>query len=296
MSGRTVWFPGHMAKGERKLGELLEKLDLIIEVRDARAPFSTSSPLIETIAKLKPVVLVLSKKDLADPARTAVWINEFAQRGAYSKTRRNDVDGRGAFNDTAWAFDLRKDNLAPLRKFLLLLSPPHRELRVAVIGIPNVGKSMFLNTLVSKSRAKVGGIPGITRNVSWYKGGGFLAVDSPGILDPHAEPGVHRVLSWLGCAKAEVIGGHEAAALELITFLRERGLWSVVGNKWGIEELDELPGETLSRIGRRLGCLIAGGAIDMELAGKRLLDSFASGKLGAVTLELPGDPLWTKRN
>jgi ribosome biogenesis GTPase A len=99
----------------------------------------------------------------------------------------------------------------------------------------------------------------------------------------------------LGCAKAEVVGGYEAAALELIVFLRERGLWSAVGSRWEIEELDEPPDETLSRIGRRLGCLVAGGAVDMELAGRRLVDSFASGKLGAVTLELPGDPLWTPK-
>jgi ribosome biogenesis GTPase A len=272
-----------MAKGKRKLGELLEKLDLVIEVRDARAPFSTSSPLVGAIARVKPVTLVLAKKDLADPERTAVWINEFAKS-----------DARGGSASGTWALDLRKDSLTPLRKHLSRFSPAHRELRLAVVGIPNVGKSMFLNALIGRSRAKVGGIPGITRDVNWYRCGDFLAVDSPGILDPHAEPGVHRVLSWLGCAKAEVIGGREAAALELIGFLRARELWSPI-SRWGIEELDEPPGETLSRIGRRLGCLVAGGAVDMELAGRRLLDSFSSGKLGAVTLELPGDPLWTPK-
>jgi len=270
-----------MAKGGRKLGELLEKLDLVIEVRDTRAPFSTSSPMIGAIAKIKPVVLVLAKKDLADPERTTVWVNEFAKSGA---------------NECAvWAFDLRKDSLTPLRKVLSRFSPPHRELRLAVVGIPNVGKSMFLNTLIGRARAKVGGIPGITRDVNWYRVGDFLAVDSPGILDHRAEPGVHRILSWLGCAKAEVIGGHAAAALEFIGFMKERDLWSAVGSKWGIEEMDEPPDETLSRIGRRLGCLVAGGAVDMELAGRRLLDSFSSGKLGAVTLELPGEPLWTPK-
>ena len=285
MSGRTVWFPGHMAKGGRKLGELLEKLDIVIEVRDARAPFSTSSPLIEAIARLKPVVLVLSKKDLADPDRSALWINELAKRDSHG----------GNIPAVVWAFDLRKDSLVPLRKFLSRFSPPHRELRLAVVGIPNVGKSMFLNSLVGKSRAKVGGIPGVTRDVNWYKGGGFLAVDSPGILDPHVEPGVHRILSWLGCARAEVVGGYGAAALELIVFLRTRGLWRVIEDKWGIEELNEPPDGTLSRIGRRLGCLVTGGAVDMELAGRRLVDSLASGKLGAVTLELPGEPLWTPK-
>ncbi|MDR2522833.1 MAG: 50S ribosome-binding GTPase [Synergistaceae bacterium] len=276
MSGRTVWFPGHMAKGGRKLGELAEKLDLVIEVRDARAPFSTSSPLIESLTRLKPVLLVLSKKDLADPERSHLWMKEFARL-------KKDV----------WSFDLRKDSLTPLKRALSRFSPPHRELRLAVVGIPNVGKSLFLNALVGKSRARVGGVPGITRDVNWYKGGGFLAVDSPGILDPHAEAGVHRVLSWLGCAKAEVVGGYEPAAVALLCFLREHGLWGSVAGAWGVGETAEEPAETvLERLGRRLGCLTAGGRVNMELAARRFVDSFAAGKLGPVTLELPGEPLW----
>jgi ribosome biogenesis GTPase A len=271
-----------MAKGGRKLAELAEKLDLIVEVRDARAPFSTSSPLIENLAGVKPVVLILSKKDLADPQRMRVWMEEF------TRLKKN-----------VWALDLRKDSLEPLRKFLSRLAPPHRELRLAVVGIPNVGKSLFLNMLLGKSRAKVGGIPGVTRDVSWYKSSAFLAVDSPGILDPSSEPGVHRILSWLGCAKADVVGGHEAAALELIRFLRKQGIWNIVKNAWNIEDPErtsiepaDLAEETLESIGRRLGCLIAGGNVNMELAGRRLVDSFAAGKLGPVTLEMPGDPLW----
>jgi ribosome biogenesis GTPase A len=280
-----------MARGGRKLGELTEKLDLVIEVRDARAPFSTSSPLIEKLAGGKSVVSVLSKKDLADPQRMRVWMEEFARQ------KKN-----------VWAFNLRRDNLEPLRKSLLRLAPPYRELRLAVVGIPNVGKSLFLNMLLGKSRAKVGGIPGVTRDVSWYKGSGFLAVDSPGILDPSSEPGVHRILSWLGCAKADVVGGHEAAALELIQFLRKRGIWNVVVGAWNIEEPEEpeessmkpmehaeFAEKTLVNVGRRLGCLMAGGKVDMELAGRRLVDSFAAGKLGPVTLEMPGDPLWIPR-
>ncbi|MDR2136993.1 MAG: 50S ribosome-binding GTPase, partial [Synergistaceae bacterium] len=166
--------------------------------------------------------------------------------------------------------------------------------------IPNVGKSLFLNMLVGKSRARVGGIPGVTRDVSWYRGGGFLAVDSPGILDPRSEPGVHRMLSWLGCAKAEVVGGYEVAALELIRFLRERDLWRLAEKTWNLSDSEDgdvpEPAETtLERVGRRLGCLVGGGTIDLALAGRRLVDSFAAGKLGPATLELPGDPLWTPR-
>ncbi|MDR2175887.1 MAG: 50S ribosome-binding GTPase [Synergistaceae bacterium] len=284
---RTVWYPGHMARGGRKLGEMAEKLDLFIEVRDARAPFSTSSPLLPSLSRVRPTLLVLSKKDLADPERTRVWMADFARR-----------------KEPVWALDLRKDSLDPLRRELSRLRPPHRELRLGVVGIPNVGKSMFLNRLVGKARARVGGVPGITREVGWYRGSGFLAVDSPGILDPHSEPGVHRVLSWLGCAKAEVVGGCEAAAVELIAFLRARGLWDAVADTWGLGELaengpcgDAGSCETagaeavLEQVGRRLGCLAAGGSVNREVAARRLVESFAAGKLGPVTLELPGDPL-----
>ena len=264
-----------MARGGRKLAELLEKLDLIVEVRDARAPFSTSAPLVASFARVKPVVLVLAKKDLADPERTRIWIQELEREGR-----------------EVWALDLRKERPAALRKRLSDRKPGHRELRLAVMGIPNVGKSMLLNALAGKAQARVGGIPGLTRAVSWYRSGDLLIVDSPGILDPHAEPGVHRVLSWLGCAKAEVLGGFEASATEFIRFIRARGIFGSLMSKWEVEERDEPEGETLERLGRRLGCLVAGGAVDRELAGRRLMDAFSSGRLGPATLELPGDPLW----
>lgn len=271
---RTVWYPGHMAKGKRLLAELAGKLDLIIEVRDARAPELTSSPLMEDLSGVCPVAVVLSKQDLADERATARWLSYF-----------------GEFGVSAWAQNLLRPKVDRIRKDLALFAPSHREVRLAVVGIPNVGKSMLLNALVGKSSAKVGGIPGITRGVSWYKGKGILAVDSPGILDPKADASVQLKLAWLGCSKAEVIG-IESAALDLVSFLRSRGFWGIVEGKWNISAPEELADlEVLEAVGRRLGCLVAGGGVDMTAAAKRLLDAFSTGRLGRVTLETPEAPM-----
>lgn len=261
-----------MARGGRKLAELIDKLDLIIEVRDARAPFATSSPLTLKFASMRPVIHVLSKSDLADPEITDLWLKKLSP--------------------DAYAVDLKKDKgVAKLKKILIAKKPAHRELRLAVMGIPNVGKSMLLNALAGKAQAQVGGIPGVTRSVSWYKNNGLLIVDSPGILDPHAEPGVHQALSWLGCARADILtGGFEAAALELINFLASKNLLAKVLSKWQIDlDLLNLNNnyKILELIGRRLGCLVSGGEVNFELAGRRFLDAFSSGKLTPVTLETP---------
>ena len=269
---RTVWYPGHMARGLRKLRELSEKLDLLVEVRDARAPALTGSPFSEQVARFRPVWIVLSKKDLAVEEATARWLSFFRGQGV-----------------RAWALDLRKGNLEPLLRAAARLRPSHRELRLAVIGIPNVGKSQLLNGIIGKSTAPVGGIPGITRGVSWYKGKGFLVVDSPGIVDPRSHREVHRRLAWLGSSKSDVIGGHEDLAEGLVRFLGGSSMLERALSSWGMERLDETPSDTLRRIGVRLGCLVKGGEVNMDLAGKRLIEAFSTGRIGRFTLEEPGD-------
>ncbi len=271
MAGRTAWFPGHMAKGTRQLEELLDKLDLILEVRDARAPELTASPWTAQLrSSKKPLWVVLTKRDLADDGATAEWLSHYQSR-----------------RSQAWAFDVLKGHIGPLERAFGKIKPAYRELRLAVVGIPNVGKSALLNLLVGKRRAPVGAVPGVTRGVSWYRGKDYLVVDSPGILDPHSGEAVQKALAWLGCSRPDVIGGYDVVAWKLVDFLIRQDLWYIVEKKWSVAA-HENPSMTLEALGKRLGCLVSGGAVDQALAGRRLLESFSSGKLGKVSLERPG--------
>ena len=271
MAGRTAWFPGHMAKGTRQLSELTARLDVILEVRDARAPHLTASPFIKKIAGRKPVWIVLTKKDMADDDVTSQWI------GAYKKRGR-----------LIWAFDLLSGRISPLLEAFKRNKPPSRELRVAVVGVPTVGKSALLNLLVGKKSAPVGGIPGVTRGVAWYRGGDCLVVDSPGILDPRSGAAAQKAMAWLGCSRADVIGGYDTVACTLIDFLQNNGLWHYAEEKWHIPSVPDDAVAVLEAVGRRLGCLTSGARVDFTLAGRRFLESFSTGKLGRISLETPG--------
>ena len=272
---RTVWYPGHMAKGRRQLEALASNIDLILEVRDARAPALTSSPVLSVFKSKIEVCVVLSKADLADDHITGLWVEALKKE----KLR-------------AWPLDLRRGDSVKIRRALSDKKPSFRDLRMAVVGTPNVGKSMLINNLVGRKAARVGGIPGVTKGVSWFKGHGFLLVDSPGILDPHGDARAHRIISWIGSSRGQVIGNWEEHAKECIAFLVARGFWRGVEDAWNVKAEGD-PSEILTCIGRRLGKLQAGGVVDMEGAGRAFIDAFATGKLGRMSLERPGEPpLW----
>lgn len=273
--GRTVWYPGHMAKGRRQLEALAGSIDLIIEVRDARAPNLSSSPFLDIFAPKIKIWVVLSKADLADEKTTKLWVGHLRGRGIET-----------------WPLDLRKSGMGQIKKALAEKKPGFRDLRVAVVGIPNVGKSMLINQLAGRRAAPVGGIPGITKGVSWFKCPGFLLVDSPGILDPHSDPRAHRLISWIGSSRGQVIGSWEEHAKECISFLIKHDLWHGIESAWGVKP-EGGASEILENAGRRLGRLMPGGIIDMEGTGRMFMDAFASGRFGRMSLEKPGDPpLW----
>jgi DNA polymerase-3 subunit alpha len=229
---RTVWYPGHMEKGKRQLKEMASQVDVFIEVRDARAPKSTSSPFVQELAKLKPVCVVLSKRDLAEEDKTRLWIKELASSGA-----------------PAFALNLKRGVSGELRRKLFEVcegKPRWRELRVAIVGIPNVGKSMLLNALIGKKTSKVGGLPGITRGVSWHKAGRLLVVDSPGILDPKTDRETRAMLAWLGCIRISVVGDYESLSLEFLKFMQSSSFISRILEKLGLVKMDFLGLRTLS--------------------------------------------------
>ena len=272
---RTVWYPGHMAKGKRQVEALAKSVDLLIEVRDARAPRLSSSPMLSLFAPKIETIVVLSKADLAEEKITKLWADYLKKNGL-----------------PAWPLDLRKGGLSLIRKVLLEKKPSFRDLRMAVVGTPNVGKSMLINQIVGRKAASVGGIPGVTKGVSWFRGQGFLLVDSPGILDPHSDARAHRLLSWIGSSRGQVLGSPDEQAKECIKFLIDRDLWAGVEKTWGIKP-EGTPDEILEAVGKRLGKLGAGGAVDTEGSGRMFMDAFATGKFGRMSLEKPGDaPLW----
>lgn len=274
---RTVWFPGHMAKGKRQLEALGGALDLVIEVRDARAPRLTSSPMADDMAVSLAVWVVMSKSDLADSSAVSEWLEHFKAAG-----RR------------AWAADLNKGVPPAMKKAIKTMRPVslagkvYRNIRVAVVGTPNVGKSTLLNRLVGRRAARVGGVPGVTRGVAWFEGDGCLVADSPGILDPRSDPRAHRMLSWISSTKGRVVGSWQEHAVECIAFLQRRGELSRHLDTWSLN-CGGNPDDVLLRIGKRLGKLLPGGEVDAEASGKAFIDALSAGRLGALSLERPGE-------
>jgi ribosome biogenesis GTPase A len=268
-----------MAKGRRQLVALCDSLDLILEVCDARAPLLTMSPMSDSFPASMPVWTIMSKADLANADITSRWVRYFKNRGR-----------------PAWAFDLRRNLPESLKKSISALSPPtsakkiYRDARVAVVGTPNVGKSMLLNRLVGRRATPVGGIPGVTKGVSWFRGPGCVVADSPGILDPRADASVHRHLAWLCSTRGDIIGAWDELARECIDFMLNKGLASGVASAWNVD-VNGTSVEILERVGIRLGKLLPGGKIDLAASGRAFIEALASGRLGRISLESPDAPI-----
>lgn len=276
------WYPGHMTKTIRMMQENIKLVDLVIEITDARAPDAGRNPDIDRLAQGKARLVILNKADLADPEASRLWTKEYLANGvsALLMDARDRKNFRGIEEKIAGICQekLQRERAKGMRE---------RPVRAMVAGIPNVGKSTFINSLTGKAMAKTGNKPGVTRGKQWIRvGKGVELLDTPGLLWPKFEdPKVGEKLAVLGTINDDILSTGELA-LKLIGLLREP-YPNAVAERYGFSEETAEPLAILERIGEKRGCLRKGGSIDYDRAAGILLDDFRSGKLGRITLERP---------
>ena len=277
------WYPGHMAKTRRLIKESLNLVDGVVELLDARVPYSSQNPELDGIIKNKPRIILLNKCDVANPAATAMWIKYFESKGAYAipvdcKTGK----GLNKFDETV------KKALANVIAKNEEKGMTGKPLRLMVVGIPNTGKSSFINRMGKNAKAKVADKAGVTKQNQWFVvGNGIELLDTPGVLWPKFDdPEVGDKLAFIGSVKDEVTD-KETIACRLLESLAKTNP-SAIEERYKISGVEGLQGwEILEMIGRKRGFLIKGGEIDYERAAVIVADEFRGGKLGRITLELP---------
>lgn len=277
------WYPGHMAKTRRELEEVLPLLDLIIEVADARIPSSSRNPDLAQALGVKPRLLLLNKRDLAEEAKNREWLEYYRSVGQ-KVFAFNGRTGEGMAELTAALTEIGR-NLLKEKESFGRRRVQNRHLRLGVVGIPNVGKSSVLNRLTGRNAAQVGNRPGVTKGRQWVKRGLWEVLDTPGLLWPKfSHPEAGWLLAFTGAVKPEILDPEELA-LRLIRLLIDRYPLRLSGF-YEIEE-DAPPEEILENIGRRRGCLLKGGTVDWLRAANLVWTDFRTGRLGRFTLEDP---------
>lgn len=279
------WFPGHMAKTKRMIKASLPLVDAVVEIIDARIPNSSKNPDLQTLIEGKPRVVILNKCDTADEASVRKWISWYNKQGI-TAIATDCRSGRGVNKFVPAVKSVLKDMLAKYEA----KGMTGRVIHVMVVGIPNVGKSSFINRLAKQKKAKVEDRPGVTLNKQWVKiADDVELLDMPGVLWPKFEDKtVGERLAFTGAVKDDVVDV-EALASRLLYVLN--GMYrDTLTSRYKIQTVDEEDGyEILKKVGKSRGMLISGGEINTERAAITVLDEFRSGKLGRVTLELPGD-------
>lgn len=277
------WFPGHMAKTRRLIKESLTRVDCVTEILDARIPLSSRNPEIGEITAGKPRIILLNKCDMADEKVTADWIKYFRSTGAEALA----VDCRSGKGLNAYTPLVRKV-LAEKIKANTDRGMAGKALRVMVVGIPNTGKSSFINKMAGKVRTKVADRPGVTTSNQWFFiGNGIELLDTPGVLWPKFDdPVVGDRLAFIGSVKDAVLD-IETMAVRLLDVLRD-GYPDRLSERYKIDNFDGLQSwEILELIGRKRGMLISGGEVNTERASVMLLDEYRGGKLGRISMEFP---------
>ena len=277
------WYPGHMTKARRMMEESLRQVDALCEILDARIPNASRNPEIDSLAAGKPRLVVLNRSDLADPALTKRWIQYYETQGFAVL----DCDARSGKGCGAFAPAVRRQLAERLEQWQAK-GQTGRKLRVMVAGIPNVGKSTFINRVAGRKAAAAGDRPGVTRGKQWIAVDNTLELlDTPGILWPKFEdPAVGELLAVTNAIKAEVVD-REALGARFLQRLCE--LYpDAVRERYKLEpDPSAAPWELLERAARKRGFLISGGEADLERMANTLLTEYHVGKLGRLTLEAP---------
>lgn len=277
------WFPGHMAKTRRLIKESLNLVDGVVEIVDARIPESSSNPELNSMIKRKPKIVLLNKSDVADPNATAKWVEYYRNHGL-----------------TALAVDCRSgkglNKFIPTCKTVLAdvieknnnKGMSGKSLRFMVVGIPNTGKSSFINRMAGKNKAVVEDRAGVTRSNQWFScGNGIELLDTPGVLWPKFDdPQVGDKLAFIGSVK-DTVTDMEALSCRLLEVLSKTNP-KAIEERYKITDIEGLQGwEMLEEIGKKRGFLIKGGEINYERAAAAVCDEFRGAKLGRISLELP---------
>ena len=279
------WFPGHMTKTKRQIQASLKLVDAVAEILDARIPLSSKNPDLQKLIQNKPKVVLLNKCDMANQTATSRWIDYYASQGI-TAIAVDCKSGKG-LNKFAPAVN---NVLSERRERLKAKGMVNPMLRIMIVGIPNVGKSSFINRVAKQNRAKVEDRPGVTRGNQWYSiAKNIEMLDTPGVLWPKFDDKiVGERLAFTGAVKDQILDT-ELLAVRLLDFLRSlKPADFMVRFKLDDVDLDAVDSyELLNIIGKKRGMLISGGEIDTERAAIMLLDEFRSGKLGRITLEMP---------
>jgi ribosome biogenesis GTPase A len=281
------WYPGHMAKAKRMMEENIKLIDVIIELVDARIPLSSKNPDIDTLASSKSRVLLLNKYDMADPKYNELWKKYFEDKGYYTALI-NSKNGQGIKQIKDIVYKACEAKIERDRRRGIM----NRPVRAMVVGIPNVGKSTFINSFVGKASTKTGNKPGVTKGKQWIRLSNKIELlDTPGILWPKFEdPAAGMRLAFIGSINDDIIQTTELA-LELILFLSNH-YPKAIANRYNIEVIEK-PKELkdcvsiLEQIALKRACVIKGGEPDLDRAAGLVIDDFRSVKLGNISLEFP---------
>ena len=275
------WYPGHMTKAKRMMQENIKLIDLVIELVDARIPISSRNPDIDELGKNKARLVLLNKADLAEDKWNDAWAEYFKAKG-YSVVKVNSKKGGGIKSIQGVIREACKEKIERDRKRGIL----NRPVRAMVAGIPNVGKSTFINTFAGKACAKTGNKPGVTKGKQWIKlNKNIELLDTPGILWPKFEDQqVGLRLALIGSIRDEILNQDEMA-IELIEYLKNH-YQGILADRYQVDENEDKV-KILEQIALNRNCKMKGNELDYEKASKIVLEEFRNGKLGKISLETP---------